>query len=385
MFTLGNKEIIVNHESMYPVSVSGTELVVDKYVTVDTTKITDAVGSRYVWGSLDRVTFAVPSAAELGIDTSAVNTPISFTIRIYSIRDDGASGVNYIKKHRNFVIEFLVNGADTADDVAQKLGSAFEEYIMKFHMSDDIRPVLWTYDPATGLAKISAMHIRQFFGDYVQFSVSKQRQPILLALNHVTEIGNAIQDDTSAPTYVVNNAAEYFVGDKVTTLADAGTMYTVTDVDLTANTVTLSGSVAGAVGDQLMRENYSRDEAFIGQYLEENVRMSLPNTSDSYAIAPEQLPFRKGKYATITFEASDEGVSINNAWARHKFLGSTRGEVGGDRLFKFTMYLLESADLFGGAGSYVDLIAQAIDANAASTVWVGSNLEPMTASEFATL
>ena len=85
--------------------------------------------------------------------------------------------------------------------------------------------------------------------------------------------------------------------------------------------------------------------------------MSLPTTSDSYGISPDEKPIISGKYTTITWKAVDKSATggVNQLYARHKGLGMTRGEVGSDREALFTMYILEDAGMHGTGGK-VDTI-----------------------------
>jgi hypothetical protein len=88
-----------------------------------------------------------------------------------------------------------------------------------------------------------------------------------------------------------------------------------------------------------------QEPLFDGKYLEENVRMSLPSTSDSYGISPDEKPIIGGKYATVTWRALDTNeAGVDNRYVRHRGLGGTRGELLGDREARFTIYFLEGSD-----------------------------------------
>jgi len=99
---------------------------------------------------------------------------------------------------------------------------------------------------------------------------------------------------------------------------------------------------------------------FDGKYLEENVRMSLPATSDMYSIKTNQeLPVLGRGYTSVTWwmqDTTDEGIGGAGQAAKHKFLGKTRGERGGNREFQFTLYFTENGDAFGAGGPLSQLV-----------------------------
>jgi hypothetical protein len=99
-----------------------------------------------------------------------------------------------------------------------------------------------------------------------------------------------------------------------------------------------------------------------GKDLEENVRMSLPHTSDLYAIEADQLPVLNGKYtAVLVTMDDDQHGSSTVGYRRHKGLGGTKDERAGWRHHSFIVYLEEGGDGIVGntAGSLLDIATAA--------------------------
>ncbi len=102
--------------------------------------------------------------------------------------------------------------------------------------------------------------------------------------------------------------------------------------------------------------------------------MSTVNTSDSYGISPNGVPTVNGAYTSITFEVVDNNTGgINNLYKKHSFLGITRGEVGGDRRFVFTIYFLENTDMFNTGEKVDDVLAFLLAAAPTNTKMTISN------------
>ena len=139
------------------------------------------------------------------------------------------------------------------------------------------------------------------------------------------------------------------VGDTVAigaTLAAAESGLVIESITVNTNIV-ISEIITFGTNDIVFLNTTALDPTFSGKYLEENARMSLWTTSDSYGISPDEKPQIAGNYATITFTVNDATTGgIDGAYAKHAFLGTTRGEVGGTRQFKFTLYLLEGTSMF---------------------------------------
>jgi hypothetical protein len=82
-------------------------------------------------------------------------------------------------------------------------------------------------------------------------------------------------------------------------------------VNITRNTAgqvthfTVSGGSDATGAAFSVRKNVGEEPTVDGKYLEENVRMSLPSTSDVYAIHGGQGPILKGQYAQVTFTMKD--------------------------------------------------------------------------------
>jgi hypothetical protein len=138
------------------------------------------------------------------------------------------------------------------------------------------------------------------------------------------------------------------VGDEIY-IEDDTTKYTIESITNGTTVVLTSGLVAATTGDEKITYVRNGEEAKLsGKYLEENVRMSTPYTSDSYGISPDEKPFISGKYTTISFRMKGTySEGIGGGYVPHRSLGTTAGEQEGDCFFMFTLYFLEGSDLFG--------------------------------------
>lgn len=137
---------------------------------------------------------------------------------------------------------------------------------------------------------------------------------------------------------------------KLTLTLKSGSLSFQKYVDFTANNATYGVKAVTAVtaGSEPIAD---------GAYLEENVRMSLPGTTDSYGIAPGENPVISGSYTQITFTAEVDGVGIDGVSAPHKGAEGVGDQVAPKRVVAFTLYYLEESDLFATGGVMDDLVA----------------------------
>ena len=225
-----------------------------------------------------------PSAGDLGLVAGDVNIPVVFHIRVSTSRYSSEWATDFIKRGRPFVFEVLINGSDTAAQVATKMVETFAQYEAVFNLADNGLP--FTYVDSTGSVDLVLKD------PYLQFQ--KDVEFILRGLTY---------------------------GVKATTTVTAGS-----------------------------------EPAFDGKYLEENVRMSLPSTSDSYGISPDERPFINSGYATITWTSK---APIDGHYEVHQGIWNDPVDSHPSlQTHQYTLYLNEDSDLIGpdGAGSYAETL-----------------------------
>lgn len=368
MFTLGNKEAIVNNAAKFPVTVSGTKLTIKGFGTFEAAQIKSCTAQRYIASRLDALSFDAPTATELGI-TSGSNVPVTFSIRVKSTRLSSEWANQYIINGRPLGFEILVTAAETSAQVAAKMTAAFDEWIAKFGYADNGLPFTYSADASiTGyLTLISKSHYL-LFQKTLEFKVNNvstittvEGENYALVDSAVTVTTDVITNVASTAGLVVGDTVAFVAATYVPTHASASlATTTIASID-SATQITVTDGTGAITTDKLYVIKRATDPTFDGKYLEENVRMSLPGTSDSYSISPDEKPIISGKYTEITFEADDAttggiGATASTGAAKHAFLGTTRGEVGGTRKFKFTLYALEGSDLFTDGGWIETLI-----------------------------
>ena len=347
MFTLGNKEAIVNSSAKYPVSIVGTKMSIQGYGNFEQSQVVSAEAQRFEPSRLEEMELTAPSSAELGIDPAAVNVPVTFGIRVSTFRDQSEWATDFIKNGRPIVFEILVSGGLNSLQVAEIMVAAFAEWQAKFNYSNNGLPFGWAITPLAVIRLVLKDHTLMF-QEYVEFQVNREIytiQPVTTKFIDTGATGAAaagapgefdITLSAAVPGLAVGDTIEMGVSAVVTAISLAGTVVTVKDP---APAVLVDGPV--------FLKTTAKDPIFDGKYLEENVRMSLASTSDSYGISPDEKPMISGKYTTITFVMKDDPTGgIDAQYAKHKFLGVTRGELGGERQFKFTLYILEGTDMF---------------------------------------
>ena len=373
MFSLGNKEAIVNSSAKYPVSFTTVDSAEDK-ITIQgfgsflDDQIVSATCQRYQASRLEAMAFTAPTAAELGITT--LNVPVTFSIRIKTFRDQSEWATDYILNGRPIVFEVLISSTDnTATLVANKIAAAFAEWEAKFVFADQGLP--FTYTNVTGVITMTSKDASLYFQNTLEFKVDKEVSPVSVDTWKAFDSGNTGTVGGTAALITVDTTTGLRVGDTVTigTSLAAGETVVIEALVIDTN-ITVSESITWVAADTIFLHTTALDATFNGKYLEENVRMSLSTTSDSYGISPDEKPYIAGSYASIEFVMEDTGLGgIDGQYAKHAFLGTTRGEVGGTRKFKFTLYMLEGSDMWtGSAGNKVFDIVDWIDDSAISPV-----------------
>jgi len=352
----------VNSTAKYPVSLSTIDSANDKitikgFGSFKEDQVVSAVAQRFQASRLEAMAFTAPTATELGI--TEINVPVTFSIRVKTFGDASEYATSFVMNSRPIIFEVLISSTDnTATLVANKIASAFSEWESKFNLSNNGLP--FTVDNTTGVITMTMKDYTLFFQSNIDFKVNRAVSPVTITGVKAFDSGNLGTVGGTAALVTVDTTTGLRVGDTVTigaTLA-AGETQVIVALD-TDTSITLDSSITWEVDDVIYLHTTALNPTFDGKYLEENVRMSLSATSDSYGISPDEKPFISGNYATISFVVNDANVGgIDGQYAKHKFLGATRGELGGTREFKFTLYLLEGSDMWAGSagGKVFDII-----------------------------
>lgn len=361
-FSLGNKEAIVNSSKKYPVTTDGTELHVEGYGTFLQANIITASAQRFKPGKVGGLTITAPTAAELGIEASDINVPITTHIRVNTTRHTSEWATDFIKRGRPFIFELIVNGTGlTSTIIATKLVEAFTEYEAKFNMSDSGLPFTWIQDGADVTLELKSPYLS--FQKTVDFlpkgttygvkAVTTDYIPLVDATETAVTV-NAIAT-TGASAVVLTDTDPLSKGESITLNGD---VYTITAINVNGTGLTVSPVLVAdlAVGDAVTVQSLASEPTYDGKYLEENVRMSTAYTSDSYGISPDEKPFISGEYTTITFEMkSDANGGIGGGYAPHRNMGGVANEQQGSSVSKFSIYVLDGSDVYASGGTVEQL------------------------------
>jgi hypothetical protein len=374
MFTLGNKEAIVNATSKYPITVNGTLMTIEGFGTFEQSQIISALGQRFIGESFGSLAITCPSASDIGLAGTDVRIPVVAHIRVNTIRHSSEWATDFIKRGRPFVFELNLDGSDSATDVADKLAAAMAEYELKFEVSE----LPWTtvndgageltltliagelnfQETVTFLRKTDTFGLNADTTKFVPSLQADNVTPNLLAAieaagqsvitfdsNVNFKVGDVILIGDAANPGVEGTAVEH----QITAISTANT------TDATIDPVVPAG---GYVDDAIVTVRSSGDEATNdGKYLEENVRMSTWVTSDSYEISPDEKPIIANGYTQIKWTMrAIEGTGIGSGWAPHKHLSTTAADAKvGERDMDFSLYFNEDATLETG-GPVDDLV-----------------------------
>lgn len=387
MPTLGNKEIIINSSSKFKTEINtidGTDqLTIQGFGSFEENQILSITGQRFISPRNGKLQIVPPYADDLGISSSDRNIPVTVHIRVNTDRHSSEWAIDFIKRGRPFIFELLLDGGDSATVVATKLEEAFTAYEDTFNMSNNGLPFSWARTTDTLVLTLKEPFLSiQSSVDFLPRGLTYGIKATTTTLFAITTFGTNSISDT---TITVADTTGLRVNDVITD--PAYNEYTIVDVVDGTNLEITPGLVVGTTGtEDLYLRTLSIEPTFDGKYLEENVRKSTPRTSDSYGISPNEKPVITGEYTSVTFRVIDTGGGINKGWKKHKFLGVTRGEIGGDREFTFTTYFLEGTDLFtDGSGNKVwDIVDFLITHANVSNLYLADGTTAATASEFVT-
>ena len=370
MFSLGNKEAICNSSAKYPVTITGTTMQIKGFGSFLASQVLSATAQRFQAAKVETMSFTAPSASDLGITT--VGVPVAFNLKIRSTRSTSEWSNDYIINSRPLICEIIVSVGDTSTTVGAALATAFAGWEGQFNFSDQGLP--FTYSASSGVVTMAMKSANYFlfFQSTIVFKVNNALTPFYVTgVKYVTATGVAGTGSTSA-TVPVANTVGLRLGDTVaigTTLTNALTDVGTITAIVTNTSITLDHSITWVTADAIFLLTSAVNPNYDGKYLEENARMSLEDTNGAYSISPDERPLIAGAYTTISFVVTDATVGgIDGVYAKHAFLGSTRGEVGGPRNFKFTLYVLEGTDMFTtGAGHKVYDIINFLKTNLGAT------------------
>jgi len=392
MFTLGNKEAIINSNSKFPVTITaptGTSslLTIKGFGAFEDTHIVSAVAQRYIPGRNAGLVITAPDAAALGILAAEVNIPVIVHIRVNTSRHTSEWATDFIKRGRPFIFEILVDGSDTSTIIMTKLVTMFTEYENRFNNSDRGLPYTWTQagPDVTLILKDPYLSFQNFVDFLPRGAVYGIKADTTKAISFDPVV--TVTPGVSANTAItVSSTVGLSVGDTV--YADGETMI-VADI-VSALQFTSTTAVTLTVDSELTLLSNPQEPTWDGKYLEENVRLSNAYTRDSYGISPDESAIIVGGYTEITFTAiSDATGGINNLHKKHQFLGNTRGELSqSDSIFTFTLYLLEGTDMFDPGEKVDDILDFLLDAETAYsipfTMYIANGNEVTTVADFLT-
>lgn len=360
MFTLGNKEAIVNSPLQFPftpaAATPGALLNIKGFGTFDPTKITLASARRYSAHKLEKMAITCPTTTALGIPTTSVNVPVTVNIRMYSRRQASETTIDFIKKGRPLVIELYLNGNSSAATVATALNAAITE--LKYKFANLIIPFTSALNgndvELTGTAGYYT------FGENVTFTIRGAALPYTAVTTKNFDTTLTVND--ASPTgnpLILSALTGLSVGETLFFQSSSTVGYKITD--FTATGVNLSPAIAAGVtnGDTIKKANIAVEEVGGGLSLEEEVRMSDQFTSDAFAINANQVPIIGGKYTQVSW--SMDVPTVSTGWTTHKDQGATGASISNQT---FTMFFNEDNSL--ATNGQVDLLLQWLDGSSGS-------------------
>ena len=308
--------------------------------TFDQTKILSAKAARYQAGELAQLTFTSPSAADLGIDASAIGVSVVVHLRVNSLRQSSEDAIDFIKRGRPLILEIMVDGGDDASAVATKVQAQLLELPLKF--TNWVIP----FTSSINGADITLVATK----DYFQFlqNITFLKRGDIFAVNAVTTnlftSGVTINDVAIAPgdsTLILSSVAGLTVGQTVSFATHPENLYKITEIVTSTSTITFAPVLPAALpvtGNAVSIAQEGKEEVNGGKYLEENVRMSTAFTNDVYGIQPGEVPIIGAKYTMVSWTTDPLG-SVGG-WQDHKAPGAV---AKAEPAPQFTLYFLEDA------------------------------------------
>lgn len=381
MFTLGNKEAIVNSTKFFPFTeIDGTAFAVANdainikgFGSFKKANIVSASGQRFVAGEKAVLRIEIPSATTIGLSTGEINVGVVFHVRVLTSRSASEWATDFIRRGRPFIFELVLSATDTAAQVAAKVEAAFTSWNAKFGNSKlPFTAATTTVDGVVVLTLTSLYDDLSFSTTSPEFL---QRQEIFgykapatsLAVLSVTG-ATTLAGDTTIP---VTSTAGIRVGDivqlydKSTTTIIAVESKVLSFVADTSLTVETAFGVAAAADDTILVKRVGREAGYNGKRLEEEVKMSTENNDGAYTISAGERPDIAANYTEITWvmkTTNEEGQA--GTWAPHANLSIVAaGAKTPDRTQKFTLYFKEDTSLLD-TGGVVDMFVDWLVAGA---------------------
>ena len=256
------------------------------------------------------------------------------------------------------ILEILVNGGDSAATVAGYVSAALAELPLRFPNATL---------PFTAAAPVGATITLTATQGYFQFvqNVTFLLRGTIFAINAVVTnsyvTGLTINDLAIAPgdtTLVLSGVAGIAVNDTISFDTFPLNQYKITEIVTSTTTITFTPALPvgqlPVTADKVWVVESGKEAVNDGEYLEENVRMSTPFTSDTYAINPQEVPIIGATYTMISF--SVDPLASVGGWQSHKAPGAV---ALAEPTPTYTLYYNDAVSL--GVGGPVELLITWLD------------------------
>ncbi len=381
MFTLGNKEAIVNSTSYYPFTkVDGTAFAVANdainikgFGTFKKGQIVSANGQRFVAGEKAVLRMEMPSATTIGLSTGELGVGVVFHVRVLTSRSASEWATDFIRRGRPMIFELVLDATDTAATVAGKVTTAFTNYNLKFGNAKlPFTTATTTVDGKTIVTLTSLYNDLSFSTtspEFIQrheifgYKVTSTSLEVLSVTGTVTLTTDTLIPVTSTVGIKIGDIVQLY--DKSATSVIAVESKVLSYVANTSITVETAFGVAAAVDDTILVKRTGKEAGTDGKYLEENVKMSTENNDGAYTIGAGERPDVNASYTAITWKMkTDPDAGQGGTWAPHANLStSAAGGVAAVRNQTFTLYFKEGTTLLS-TGGVVDMFVDWLVAGA---------------------
>jgi hypothetical protein len=374
MFTLGNKEAVINTVAQCvftPAAATGNVVLnIKGFGTFDPENVLSATARRASAAQLEKIQISIPSSDALGLAHTDVNIPVSFKIKVYTLRHASETAIDFIKKGRPLLLEILVQGDTTATEVATSLRTAITEYQSKFPNVVFPFTAAATVDAYLTLTATEGFYS---FGEEVTFTVHRNIIPVTATVTRNFDTGLTISDAHFAngdSTLTLSDITNLAVGDTIQFEAFPLTNYKLTEIVTATKTITVTPLLATATLPVNTNKVYKTQKGVEaigdGKSMEEGIRMSNIWTTDTYAINPSVVPIIGASYAMVQWTMS--APTTEGGWQGHETPGAVAPTITPQ---VFTLYFNEAVCLT--AAGVVDKLLVWLNAAGAAgnTVVVG--------------
>ncbi len=384
MFTVGNKEAIINTvaQAVYtPTGATATAVLnIKGFGTFNPTYVTSAKARRASAAQLEKIQITCPTTDQLGIDTAAVNVPVTFKVKVFNLRQASETAIDFIKAGRFLVLEVLLNGNSAASVVATAIGAALTEYSSKFPTS--VFP--FTSAVSTDYVTLTATEGFYSFSEEVIFKAQRNLTPYEATVTRNFDTGYTVNDGAIGngdSTLILSASANLSVGDSIQFEAFPLVSYMITDIITSSHTITVSPALYTAAlpvnGNKVYKTAKAVEAIGDGKTMEEEIRMSNVYTSDTYAINPSVVPIIGASYAMVQWTTDTPAAA--GGWETHATPGIVANAITSET---FTLYFNEATCLAGagvvdqllvwlnaaGSGAGIVTVADFKKANGASSI-----------------